>query len=169
MRLRTFLQDDFQTIKNWITDERTHAMWCANLIKFPLEKENFFSVIKDFGSRFGDSPFLVTEDNGNAVGFFFYSLNLETNEGMLKFVMVNPAMRGKGIGAKVLSLAAKYAFDLTKAGSLQLNVFPENIPAVKCYKRAGFIERSTTPEAFFFKDEKWGRCNMVKLKEEVKI
>ena len=40
MKIRAFdLDDDFDGIKTWITDERTHMMWCANLIPYPLEKE----------------------------------------------------------------------------------------------------------------------------------
>jgi len=38
MRLRPYIQD-FDEIINWITDDRTQAMWCANLIHFPIEKE----------------------------------------------------------------------------------------------------------------------------------
>ena len=46
MRLRPFIAcSDFDVIKNWILDERTHAMWCANLIAYPIEKENFDSVM----------------------------------------------------------------------------------------------------------------------------
>ena len=161
MRLRPFLADDFERISNWITDERTHAMWCANLIEYPMEKENFLDAMKDFGKRFCDAPFLATEDDGMPVGFFCYSLNLETNEGMLKFVMINPEMRGKGYGKQMLRLALDYAFSITKANTVQLNVFPENIGAKKCYEHAGFVERSNAPGAFSFKDEKWGRCNMV--------
>ena len=161
MRLRPFLPDDFDSIKDWITDGRTHAMWCANLIKYPLERENFFSVMKEIGTRFGDAPFLATDDSGKPVSFFCYSLNLETNEGMLKFVMVNPEMRGQGYGRQMLRLVLDYAFSITKADAVQLNVFPENTGAKKCYEHAGFIERSTTPGAFAYKDEKWGRCNMV--------
>ena len=161
MRLRPFLPDDIDSIKDWITDERSHAMWCANLIKYPLERENFFSVMKEIGTRFGDAPFLATDDDGKPVGFFCYSLNLETNEGMLKFVMVNPKMRGQGYGRQMLKLVLDYAFSITKAGAVQLNVFPENIGAKKCYEHAGFIERSTTLGAFAYKDEAWGRCNMV--------
>ena len=40
MKIRVFdLDDDFDVIKTWIADERTHMMWCANLIPYPLEKE----------------------------------------------------------------------------------------------------------------------------------
>ena len=37
----------------------------------------------------------------------------------------------------------------------------ENERARKCYESVGFKERETTPGAFKYKDETWGRCNMV--------
>ena len=162
MRLRPFISDcDFDEIKNWISNERTHAMWCANLIKYPIEKENFDHVMLEVAVRYGDSPYVATTNDGKVVGFFCYSVNLSTNEGMLKFVMVHHSKRGKGLGNAILQLAIEYAFNITKVDAVQLNVFPENTRAKKCYESVGFEERKTDVGAFNFKDESWGRCNMV--------
>ena len=61
----------------------------------------------------------------------------------------------------MIKLAVKYAFEIAKADAVQLNVFPENRGAKKCYEKVGFRERALTENAFRFKDELWGRCNMV--------
>ncbi|MDD3142292.1 MAG: GNAT family protein [Lachnospiraceae bacterium] len=166
MRIRPYISiKDYDVIKEWILDERTNAMWCANLIKYPLEKALFESVLLETSIKFGDSAYVATTDDGKVIGFFCYSINLTTNEGMLKFVMVNNECRGKGIGKEMLRLAVKYAFEITKADAVQLNVFSENVKAKKCYLNVGFIERTTTKNAFSFYDELWGRCNMVLKKE----
>lgn len=166
MRIRPYIEcRDFDEIKNWITEEKAHAMWCANLISFPMEKDNFAKVMMDIAERFGDSPYVATLDDGQLVGFFCYSANLETNVGMLKFVMVNPDYRGKGYGKEMLKLAVKYAFDITNVQGVQLNVFPENARAKRCYESVGFMERKTDLNAFTYKDESWGRCNMIISKE----
>ena len=162
MRLRPFIMDrDFDVIRDWITDERMHAMWCANLMAYPLEKENFSRVMWDFGIRLGDTPFVMTTEEGKTAGFFCYSLNPETNEGKLKFVMVDPAMRGKGMGKAMLKLAVEYAFTLSKAEAVALSVFPENTAALKCYESVGFTERRTDADTFRFREELWSRRNMV--------
>ncbi len=162
MRLRPFiLCCDFDEVKNWISDERTHAMWCANRIKYPIEKENFEEIMLEAAIKSGDIPYVATTDDGKVVGFFCYSVNLSLNEGMLKFVMVTPEQRGKGLGKAMLQLAVEYAFNITKAESVQLNVFSENTMAKKCYENVGFIIRKTDVNAFIFKDESWGRCNMI--------
>ena len=167
LRLRPYFPNrDFDTIKNWITDERTHAMWCANLFAYPMEWENFTAVLANFNERFGDSPFAATDQSGKVLGFFSYSLNLEKNEGKLKFVMVDPEYRGKGLGKEMLRLASNYAFEITKADTLSLSVFPENVRAKKCYEAVGFQVQSTEEQAFRFREEYWGRCNMVLKKED---
>lgn len=160
MRIRPYLNKDFDVIAGWITDERSHALWCANLIPYPLEKKSFDDLLQQFEERFGDSPFVATTDDGRVVGFFCFSVNLNTNEGMLKFVVVDDTMRNKGCGYEMLKLAVKYAFEIAKADAVQLNVFSENPGAMKCYQKVGFKERTLTENAFHFKEEAWGRCNM---------
>ena len=162
MRLREYSnENDFEIIKDWIADERMHAMWCANLTPYPLCKEGFEETLKTAAAKYGDVPYVALTDDEEPAGFFCYSKNSETGEGMLKFIVVNPAYRGKGIAHEMLELAADHAFGDTGADALQLNVFPENERAKKCYLKAGFTERITTENVFAFKDESWGRCNMV--------
>lgn len=161
MRIRPYQNKDFDIISQWITDERSHALWCANLMPYPLDKNSFDALLQEAEERFGDSPFVATTNDGQVVGFFCFSVNLHTNEGMLKFVVIDNTMRNKGYGCEMLKLAIKYAFEIAKADAVHLNVFPENPGAKKCYEKVGFKERTLTENAFSFKDESWGRCNMI--------
>lgn len=161
MRIRPYQNKDFDIISQWITDERSHALWCANLMPYPLEKNSFDALLQEAEERFGDSPFVATTNDGQVVGFFCFSVNLHTNEGMLKFVVIDNTMRNKGYGCEMLKLVIKYAFEIAKADAVHLNVFPENPGAKKCYEKVGFKERTLTENAFSFKDESWGRCNMI--------
>ena len=102
MRLRPFiLNKDFDKIKDWSTDERTHAMWCANKMKFPLEKDDFALALDGMFDLYGDCPFVAMTDEGEIVGFICCSVNLESNEAMLAFVMIDPSQRGKGYGKAI--------------------------------------------------------------------
>ncbi len=161
MRIRPYQNKDFDSISQWITDERSHALWCANLIPYPLEKKGFDDLLQQAEERFEDSPFVATTYDGKVVGFFCFSVNLSTNEGMLKFVVIDNTIRNKGYGCEMLKLAVKYAFEIAKADAVHLNVFPENLGAKNCYLKVGFRERILTENAFSFKDESWGRCNMI--------
>ena len=166
MILREYLHEqDFEKIKNWVTEERAHAMWCANLFAYPLEKDNVAEVLSNAAEKFGDVPYIAALEDGKEAGFFCFSVNPETNEAMLKFVVVNPEYRGKGIAAQMLDLIVNKAFEEKGADAVQLNVFPENPRAKKCYQKAGFTERKTTEHAFAYKEEFWGRCNMILYKD----
>ena len=162
MIIRLFdIDNDFDVIRTWITDERTHMMWCADLVPYPLEKEKLRLFLSEISGKFGDSPFVAADDEGRVVGFYCYSLNHETHEGMLKFVIVDASVRGKGIGKEMIRIAVRKAFSDSEALAVQLNVFSENAGARRCYEGVGFTERKNTPDTFRYKDESWGRCNMI--------
>lgn len=162
MRIRPYIEDkDYSYLKSWINDERTHALWCANLIPYPMTKEGLRAVLERDAADWTGSAYVATDDRGTATGFFSYSLNTENNLGFFKFVVVDAQKRGQGYGKDMLRLALQYAFHITGAEAVQLNVFQENKRAKSCYESLGFVEREMTPECFSFQDELWSRCNMV--------
>ena len=162
MRIRPYMSCvDFDTMSQWITDERPHALWCANGFTYPLERESFDNKLEELAVSRGDFPFAATDDNGNIMGFFCCSVNTGTNEAMLKYVIIDSRLRGRGCGSEMIGLAVKYALEIANAEAVQLNVFSVNTRARKCYMKAGFTERSVTENAFGFKDEQWSRCNMI--------
>lgn len=162
MRLRPYIPSrDFDIIRNWITERREHAMWCADRTKFPIELEDFQRMLDEIADRCGDAPFIATSQDGTPVGFFCYSVNTDSNYGMFKFVMVDPAQRGKGYGKEMLRLAVEYAFEMTGAESVGLCVLSVNTGAKKCYKSVGFTKSRTDVNAFTYENEVWDRCHMV--------
>ena len=54
--------------------------------------------------------------------------------------VAHPECRGVGIGRRMISLALDLAFHGRRAYRVSLVVFPENEMAVRCYRRAGFID-----------------------------
>ena len=169
MEIRPFdLEKDFDIIKDWIGDERTCAMWCANNVSYPLEKESFAEFLKNIKEKSSDEPFVAVDENDKPVGFYSYSIKKDGNEGFFKFVMVDSSKRGQGIGKQMMKLTVKKAFEDPEVPAATLCVFVENPGAKKCYEGAGFKERQTIKHAFVFKDEIWGRCHMaVKRGEEL--
>ena len=162
MRLRPYIPEtDFETIRNWVADPKTHALWCANRFGYPLSGDNFNEVLRELRIRNGDSPFVAENDTGEVTGFFCYSLHPDTNDGLLKFVIVDPAVRGQGFGKAMLRMAVDYAFRISKADTVHLRVFAENTQAVRCYESVGFAPEKTDLNAFSYRDESWGRCSMV--------
>lgn len=162
MRIRPYIEDkDFEYLAKWIDDEKIHALWCANLMPYPITKENLHSFLEKNAMEWTDSAYVATEDNGKVTGFFCYSVNVDDNSGFLKLIVVDREKRGAGYGKKMLQLALKYAFEITGVELVRINVFDENAAAKHCYEKIGFVEESISKDIFPYKDETWSRCHMI--------
>lgn len=165
MKLRVYnALTDFEFLHNWINDERTHALWSANRIPYPMISKTLQEVLEKDAQEWGGCAYVATEEDGQPFGFFVLSVNTSNNSGFLKFVIVDKEIRGKGYGTQMIELALKYAFEVVGVSFVQLNVFDVNDKAKKCYSNAGFVADSITENAFTFKNESWGRCHMVVFK-----
>ena len=161
MTIRPYIHEqDFALLAAWSTDARTHAMWSANRFPYPLEPAGVAEALRAIRESSGDLPYIAEDSTGRAVGFFCYPAEPTDGEILRKFVIVDPQLRGQGIGTGMIRAAVRDIFARTDADAVQLMVFAENSAARKCYKKAGFTERALTPDAFRFGDETWGRCNM---------
>lgn len=98
--------------------------------------------MEKISTDWSDSAYIATENSGQPVGFFCYSVNTEDNVSFLKFVVIDSIKRGMGYGKAMLKLALKYAFQITGARAVQLNVFKENTLAKHCYESIGFVEKN---------------------------
>lgn len=48
MRIRPYIENkDYKYIEKWIGDEKNHGLWCANLIPYPIIKQNLHVLWMD--------------------------------------------------------------------------------------------------------------------------
>ena len=132
-----------------------------------MTRKSFHDLLEKNAIDWTDSGYVATENSGQTIGFFCYSVNTADNIGFLKFVIVDKTKRGKGYGKEMLNLALQYAFQITGAKAVQLNVFNENALAKQCYEKVGFVERNIDKDVFPYKDELWSRCNMITSKQSL--
>ena len=162
MRIRPYIPDkDYEYVSKWIDNERTLDFWCAHLLPYPLTPNSFHELLRKNAMDRTDSAYVATENNGQPIGFFCYSVNPTDNIGFFKFIIIDKAKRGKGYGKEMLNLALQYAFQITGVSAVQLNVFSENTVAKQCYESIGFVERKIEKDVFSHKDELWNRYNMI--------
>ena len=162
MRLRPYNgKIDYEYLEHWVNDERIHVLWCARLLPWPLTREALDAFLERDAREWGGFAYVATEDDGKPIGFFLYSTNVKENSGFLKFIVLDPELRGRGYGVRMIKLALKYAFEITGVTSVQLNVFQVNAAAVRCYEKAGLKVRAVEENAFRYREEIWARCNMV--------
>lgn len=162
MRLRPYFGKlDYDYIAGWVNDERVHRLWCGSLLAYPVTAESLAELLERNAEEWGGHGFIATEDNGTPIGFFCYSVNPSDNSGFLSLVVLDPNLRGRGCGTRMMKLALKYAFDITGVDRVGINVFDVNQGARRCYEKAGFVLQGITEAAYRQGDEEWGRCHMV--------
>ena len=61
------------------------------------------------------------------------------------YVALDPALRGQGMGKRMLACAVWYARRKMKARSQHLSVYQNNPAAVHCYEANGFLYDETVP------------------------
>lgn len=166
MRLRPYREADFEYVAKWIGDERTHAMWCANLMEYPLTKDGLRELIAGNDTQWGDCGYIFTDDEGCPKGFFIFSVNVADNSGFAKCIVVDNSIRGMGYGAQMLQMLFQYAFTIANVSAVRLNVFDSNPRAMYCYKKVGMEEEVFIPNVLQFGEESWGRTRMVIKRSE---
>lgn len=160
IRLRPYKPADSGTILSWCRDEKAFYEWTAGVLgEFPLTPERFAFVESLM-------PFTAFDETG-IVGFFTLRMPHGTpDELRFGFVIVDPALRGKGCGKAMLQLGIKFALEIFGARSVSLGVFEHNLPAYHCYKAAGFRDVvPDTPETYRVLGEDW-KCRELVLENK---
>ncbi len=162
LRIRPYRSADGAAIQQWIRDEREHALWCANLIEYPPSAEALDRKRQEMEAAGDGAMFTALDRSGAPIGFFaVMSLELMTNNAHLGFIVVDPGLRGTGVGLQMVRLATRYCFELLSAGSITLKVYDQNEAARKCYQAAGFSEVTHNEKSLTFGDEQWGTWDMI--------
>lgn len=175
MHLRIYNeQTDFVHIASWITDERIHAFWSANILSFPLSMEELHNYLVGqnlkFHARSGgeiinqekefDGAYVYEDEHDRPLGFFIYTVNGQDKSGFVRFIVVDNTSRGMGYGSDMLKKLLRFAYENTGVSSVRLNVFDVNAAAMRCYRKVGFALTDNTPTEFTYQDEIWKRSMM---------
>ncbi len=141
MILREFRKDDAQIIAGWIRTEEELYRWSADRFnKYPLSgsdiNENYAPQMET--GRFW--PFTAVDDNGDVMGHFIIRYPRADDDSTVRFgfVIVNPSLRGKGLGKEMLRLGIEYVRENLSVLRIDLGVFENNESARHCYEAAGF-------------------------------
>ena len=143
MILRPYQKEDSAIICKWLRTEEELYRWSADRFnKFPLLEndidENYALQIQ--GGRF--FPLTAIDENNQVLGHFIIRYPRENDDALVRFgfVIVDPALRGKGYGKEMLCLGIRYVKENLNAQRIDLGVFADNDSARHCYEAIGFKE-----------------------------
>lgn len=143
MVLREYIYEDSSIICKWLRTETELYKWSADRFnKFPLMEndinDSYAPQIKT--GRF--IPLTAVDEKDNVIGHFIIRFPKEDDDSNVRFgfVIVNPALRGKGYGKEMLLLGITYVKENLTAKRIDLGVFTNNDSALHCYESIGFKE-----------------------------
>ena len=142
--IRRMTEEDaaFVVACNAGTDRRFLTQWSGDrCYTFPLTERQVVAHMRSLP----DAHFFAVCLDGRMIGAcelgFF---NWAEKKGMLCRFLLAAQERGKGHGAEALRLVTDYAFSQLGLERVGLRVYAYNMAAVRCYQKAGFVERDRT-------------------------
>lgn len=156
LRLRPYKPCDGNKIADWITDERTFAMWSAYRYNYPLTGEQLTARMNAAADNPHEWMMTALDGSGDPVGHFLLrNADYQNNTVHIGFIVVDASKRGMRYGLQMLELAKKYCFEVLGMNRIDLGVYEPNTPARKCYEKAGFREYGRCEADFEFQGERW--------------
>lgn len=120
-------------VASWVTDA-LEAFWISPQTPPPLNAD----AIRDWSSP-GRQQFMLAEGNPPTIVAYgeLNLLNGVRREYWIGHLVVDPVLRGQGVGRRLVQALLGCAFESHWARRVSLVVFPENVQAIRCYQRAG--------------------------------
>ena len=162
MEFRDYKKEDANEIIKWIKNKKEMFLWSADIYnKFPLEAEDINSFYDKSKEKSFFCPMTLTNNN-RIIGHLILRNPSEDNKVIrLGFIIVDPDLRGKGYGKKLINYAIEFAKNKLDAKEINLGVFENNINAYYCYKSVGFVEVNNEKEIFKIDNEEWNCIELV--------
>ncbi len=142
--IRAFQRDDESTLKNiWLEFVQDKEGADNNIIPSKENAEKWMSFVKNIMDK-GEGTLKLAIISGKIIGYIFYTwsdspIKTKLKRALIYDLYVKPEFRNRGVGTALLYEAID---ELKKkdVDFIQLTVISKNIPAIKLYKKFGFVE-----------------------------
>ena len=143
MKIREYKTEDAEIICSWIRTEDELYRWSADRFNvFPITGDimNKSYVPQLEGGRF--FPITAVDEDDMVIGHLIIRYPREDDDTRVRFgfVVIDPELRGKGVGKEMLLQAVEYVKEHFDVNTIDLGVFDNNPAAKHCYEAVGFKE-----------------------------
>jgi RimJ/RimL family protein N-acetyltransferase len=169
INLKPLVSEDFKQIIEWNKNVSPKFLlqWSGEF-QYPLTKEqldNFYHFGEKGSGRF--SCKIIDAKTCQAIGIITLQLYREKSSGtIVKFLIGEESMRGKGIGRKALTKMVHKGFTEFCLRRIKLYVFDFNYPAIRCYEKVGFVKERLLKCVRKVGDNYWHMFEMSMFEDE---
>jgi ribosomal-protein-alanine N-acetyltransferase len=138
LQLQPFHSAAAEQISTWARSRAEVLAWCSRA-EAPVPA----AVIAGWSEPADIDAYLLVDDDGEHVAYGELWIDDDEHEVELARLIVAPALRGRGVGRRLVAMLTELA--LRRHPFVALRVHPGNEAARRCYAAAGF-ERATARE-----------------------
>ncbi len=130
--LRKATNDDLDVLMGWLDGQHAVNVWGGPNFRYPFTAETF----REDCHWPAMLTFSLFDPAETFAGFGqLYNLNGRIN---LARLIAHPAMRGQGVGNRLVTMLIGVGPELLPLDEFSLFVYRDNLPALRCYQSAGF-------------------------------
>jgi len=156
VRLQKFDRNDYDNLISWIDSEEMLIQIAGRQMAFPVTIEQLHASQAD-PNRNAFS--IIYTETGKSIGHCELYL-MENSVKIDRVIIGDRSMKGKGICNQLMNLLLDHGFNVMNQPRIELNVFTWNVPAIRCYEKAGLIKNLEKTMEFESNGEKWTALNM---------
>ena len=126
------IESDIDELMGWFPDASSIDIWGGPAFRFPFSQESFHADCrwKEYSS------YCLRNTAGDFAAFG--QMTYRYGRSHLARLVANPAMRGQGVGRKLLENLIAVARTEPGVEEIALFVYSDNEPAYRCYLALGF-------------------------------
>lgn len=145
--LREIKESDIEVIRIWRNKEHIRKYFVNSSVISEEQQKGWYRAYKNKGN---EMMFIVEEKNNlqrpiGAVALYHIDFHHQSGE-FGRLMIGDERARGKGYGKKITKMLCKYGFEKLSLSDIYLEVFVDNVAALKIYVDIGFVEVSRTPD-----------------------
>ena len=155
-KLRSFTREDIPKLLSWMHSAKDLLIWTGSGYKWPLDSSQLEETLVKANKSNSKYQLLKFVTDNSMIGYIELKIHdSNDNTAHIGRLIIDPKMRGRGLGIKLINLLKKYAQDVLNIKTLTLGVYSSNQTARSLYERTGFIVTDIKAKSINFKNEQW--------------
>jgi len=163
LQVKRFREKDIRRVYSWIKSERVLVQWAGPIFSWPFTQKQFRDHLR--ASRAKQPTFYPfgLYKGDLLVGYCELSdVHRKAQAARLSRVIISPGYRNKGLAQIMIENVLGFGFQEFGLNRIGLGVFDFNKPAIKCYKKLGFVLEGTLRESAKVGNSFWN-CHMMSI------
>jgi len=151
VRLRAAEREDLKKFYEWVNDpEVTHGLGLY-LPMSMTDEENWFSGMAQRDAN--EKPLVIEIRDGEVWRMIgnsgVFGIEWVNRTGELGIMIGEKSEWNKGYGAEAMTLLQRHCFETLNLNRVFLRVYADNVRAVRCYEKAGFVYEGRMREGVY--------------------